>query len=201
MLFRSSTGPSPESSRIQVGNSYFEIYGIAVKMDSDTVTVAVNSRLPVGGIPYHGKQISWGDIVFDFDGTKYGVRFDTANDSLAGGNETGLYEVMELKSVTKANSGHTNFTSYKNYVARRSGFPSLGDLPIVNNGYFGNRDKMPTSMKSGHKVADIEMLDAAALAALGLDFADNLGIPASTYDSANPFSPRNKKSADRKSVV
>ena len=193
-----STGTSPESRRVKVGNSYFEIYGLAVKMDDDTVTVAINSRLPVGGVPYHGAQISWGDLVFDFEGKKYGVRFDSSNDSLDGNAALGLYEVTELKSVTKANKGHTNFTTYKNYVQDGGGEASLGDLPILDNGYFGNTDKMPTSIKTGIKVAGdgFEMLDAAQLAAKGLDFVTNLGIPASTYDPANPFSRRNKKPAN-----
>jgi len=57
---------------------------------------------------------------------------------------------------------------------------------------------MPTSIKTGIKVAGdgFEMLDAAQLAAKGLDFVTNLGIPASTYDPANPFSRRNKKPAN-----
>ncbi|MEK8019385.1 MAG: XDD3 family exosortase-dependent surface protein, partial [Candidatus Parabeggiatoa sp.] len=193
-----STGTSPEFGVVRVGNAYFEIYGIAVRVDKDTVTVALNSRLPLGGVPYHGTLITWGDIVFDFDGTKYGVRFDATNDSLGGGDETGLYEVTELKSVSKANKGHTNFSTYESYVTQRSGEPSLGDMPNLNNGYFGNTAPIPTSIKTGIKVANdgFEMLDATQLAAKGLDFATNLGIPASAYDPSNPYSSSNKKPAN-----
>jgi len=193
-----STGPSPESGGVKVGNSYFEIYGLAVRMDKETVTVAINSRLPEGGISYHQTLITWGDIVFDFGGKKYGVRFDSSNDSLTGNAALGLYEVTELKSVSKANKGHKNFTTYKNYVTNRGGEPSLGDLPILDNGYFGNTDKIPTSIKTGIKVADdgFEMLDATQLAAKGLDFATNLGIPASAYDPNNPYSKNHKKPAN-----
>jgi len=191
-----STGTSPESGSVKVGNVYFEIYGIAVKMSEDTVTVAINSRLPIGGIPFKGKQISWGDIVFDFADKMYGVRFDGSNNSLDGGDETGLYEVTKLKSVSKANSGHTNFATYESYVKKGKGKPSLGDMSNLNNGYFGNTDKMPTSLASGNKVANITMLDAAALAGMKLDFATNLKIPASTYDPANPFSSANPKPAN-----
>jgi hypothetical protein len=193
-----STGISPEYSSTKVGNAYFEIYGLAVRMDNETVTVAINSRLPVGGIPYREVQISWGDIVLDFEGKKYGVRFDSSNDSLDSSAPVGLYEVTELKSVSKANSGHTNFTTYDKYVTRGGGAPSLGDMPNLNNGYFGNTDKMPTSIMTGIKVADdgFEMLDAAQLAAKGLDFATNLGIPASAYDPNNPYSSSNKKPAN-----
>jgi hypothetical protein len=190
-----SSGISPEYGVVRVANTYFEIYGIAVRMDKNTVTVALNSRLPVGGIMYKETLVTWGDIVFDFDGTKYGVRFDATNDSLDGGDETGLYEVTELKSVNKANHGHTNFTTYESYITRRRGEPLLGDLPNLNNGYFGNTDPMPTSIKTGTKVADdgFEMLNADQLEAKGLDFVANLGIPASTYDPAEPFNNSNKK--------
>jgi hypothetical protein len=193
------TGKSPESSSTQVGNTYFEIYGIAVKMDNDTVTVAINSRLPAGGVQYPNAVIAFGDVIFDFDGKKYGIRFDSSNDSLDGSPAAvGLYEVTELKSVTKANHGHRNFTSYDKAVTRKGGAPSLGDMPNLNNGYFGNRDKMPTSIESGVKVTGdgFEMLDAAQLAAKGLDFATNLGIPASAYDPNNPYNSSNQKPAN-----
>ena len=191
-----STGPSPESGSVKVGNAYFEIYGVAVRVGEKTVTVAINSRLPMGGIFFNNTMITWGDIVFDFAGTKYGVRFDATNDSLDGGDETGLYEVTGLKSVSKANSGHDNFTTYESFVTGGLGEPSLGDLPNLNNSYFGNTDKMPTSLASGNKVADITMLDAAVLTGMKLDFAANLGIPASTYDPDNPFSSANPKPAN-----
>jgi len=193
-----STGTSPESRRVKVGNTYFEIYGIAVRVDKETVTVALNSRLPVGGVLYKRTMINWGDIIFDFDGNgtkKYGVRFDATNDSLDDSAAPGLYEVTELKSVSKANSGHTNFSTYDDYVTQRGGEPSLGDMSNLDNDYFGNTDKMPTSIKTGIKVAGdgFEMLDATQLAAKGLDFAGELEIPASAYDPNNPYSNRNKK--------
>ena len=193
-----STGISPESRSTKVGNAYFEIYGLAVRMDKESVTVAINSRLPIGGVQYPTAMIAFGDVIFDFYGKKYGIRFDSSNDSLDGSAAVGLYEVTELKSVSKANSGHTNFTTYKNYVENRHGYPSLGDLTITNNGYFGNTDKMPTSIKAGIKVADdgFEMLDGTQLAAKGLSFATNLGIPASAYDPNSPYSKNNKKPAN-----
>jgi hypothetical protein len=178
-----------------VSNAYFEIYGIAVRVDKETVTVALNSRLPVGGVMYKGTLITWGDIVFDFEGKKYGVRFDATNDSLDGSATLGLYEVTELKSVSKANAGHTNFTTYDNFVTKGKGEPSLGDMSNLGNSYFGDTDPMPTSIKTGIKVAGdgFEMLDATQLAAKGLDFATKLGIPASAYDPNNPYSNSNKK--------
>ncbi len=190
-----STGTSPEFGVVRVSNAYFEIYGIAVRVDKETVTVALNSRLPVGGVMYKGTLITWGDIVFDFEGKKYGVRFDATNDSLDGGDETGLYEVTELKSVSKANAGHDNFTAYDNFVTQRGGEPSLGDMSNLDNDYFGNTDKMPTSIKTGIKVANdgFDMLDATQLAAKGLDFAGELEIPASAYDPSKPYSNSKKK--------
>jgi len=193
-----STGTSPEFGVVRVGNTYFEIYGIAVRVDKETVTVALNSRLPVGGVLYKRNMINWGDIIFDFDGNgtkKYGVRFDATNDSLDDSAAPGLYEVTELKSVSKANSGHTNFSTYDDYVTQRGGEPSLGDMSNLDNDYFGNTDKMPTSIKTGIKVANdgFEMLDATQLAAKGLDFAGELEIPASAYDPSKPYSNSKKK--------
>jgi hypothetical protein len=194
-----SSGTSPESTRIKVGNTYFEIYGMAVRVDKETVTVALNSRLPVGGVPYNGVQITWGDVVFDFNnGKKYGIRFDATNDSLDGSAEVGLYDVTEFKSVSKANAGHTNFSIYDSYIKRRGGNPLLGDLPNLDNGYFGNYDPMPTSIETGTKIANdgFVMLDADELATRGLDFASEFSIPASAYDPNNPYSESNPKPAD-----
>jgi hypothetical protein len=185
------------SSPVAVGNTEFEIYGMATRVDKDTVTVAINSRLPVGGMSYHGTQITWGDIVFDFfdpnnpeeSKIKYGVHFDAASNS---GVEdgVGLYKVTGLKSVAKANRGHANFTTYKNYISRKGGHPSLGDLPIVDNGYFGNTDAMPTSIKTGIKVANDEfvMLNKSQLAGMGLDFATGLSMdPEGLEPGDNPL--------------
>jgi hypothetical protein len=199
------------SSPVKVGNTEFEIYGMAVKADKYTVTVAINSRLPVGGMSYHGEQITWGDLIFDFleptgpneigeSKIKYGVHFDAASDSGVVDDGVGLYEVTGLKSVYKANSGHKNFTTYKNYISRKQGHPSLGDLPIVDNGYFGNKDKMPTSIDTGTKVADdgFEMLNKIQLEGMGLNFVNGLAgmIPAGLEENLPPphdpaHSPRN----------
>lgn len=184
-----SSGTSPESDVVRVGNTYFEIYGMAIRVDKDTVTVALNGRMPIGGILYKGAQITWGDVIFDFgNGKNYGIHFDGASDSLDGNAELGLYDVTEFKSVSKANAGHRNFTTYDSYIKRRGGEPSLGDLPNLNNGYFGNTDPMPTSIKTGTKIADdgFVMLDADELAARGLDFATNLNIPANSGSSPKP---------------
>lgn len=185
------------TSPVAVGNTEFEIYGMAVRVDQNTVTVAINSRLPVGGISYHGTQISWGDFVFDFDpdntdSKKYGVRFDDKSDS---GVDVGFYEVTGLKSVYKDNHGHGNFTSYNRYTTRRNGHPSLGDLPILDNDYFGNGDAMPTSIDTGTPVVDdgFVMLDKTQLESMGLDFVAGLTckVPAGVdeIDDITPVEP------------
>jgi hypothetical protein len=173
----------------KVSNKVFEIYAIAVKIDRDTVTVAINSRLPMGGVSDHGVQSSWGDFIFDFDGIQYGIRFDELNDTTVGSATLGLYKDVVTKSVSKANLGHRNFTTYKRYIKRRGGTPTLGDIPITNNSYFGNTAKMPTTIDTGTKIDDdgFALLDATQLAAEGLDFAANTSIPASTNDPDNPY--------------
>lgn len=193
------TGRSPEfPEETKVGNTYFEMYGFAVRMDKETVTVAINSRVPLGGVQYPTALIAFGDFVFDFDGKKYGIRFEAANDSLDSNAELGLYEITEFKSVSKANVGHRNFITYQHFVTNGGGNPSLGDMSIVGNGYFVDSDSIPTSIKTGTKVVNdgFVMLDADELATRGLDFADKLGIPASAYDPNNPYSESNPKPAD-----
>jgi len=173
----------------EVSNTVFEIYAIAVKIDRDTVTVAINSRLPMGGVSDNGVQSSWGDFIFDFDGTQYGIRFDELNDTTVGSAALGLYKDVVTKSVSIDNLGHRNFNTYKKYIKRRGGTPTLGDIPIINNSYFGNTAKMPTTIDTGTKVDDdgFALLDATQLAAEGLDFAANTSVLASTNDPDNPY--------------
>ncbi len=188
-----SSGDSPESSTNSVGNTYFEVYGSAIKLDDETVTVAINARLPLGGGVGNSRKIAWSDFFIDFNGKLYGVRFDNKNDTTY---PVGLYEVSQATSLTKSNSGHSTFSDYSAYIKNRGGLPTLGDLSILDNGYFRNADKMPTVIKTGVKVADIQILDNATLTAQGLDFATNLGLAPSRYTPTTPYSSTNKKPAN-----
>jgi len=187
-----SSGDSPETRSNLVGNSYYEVYGAAIKLEDETVTIAVNTRLPMGGDGRYS-TVAWSDLFIDFGGKLYGVRFDNKNDTAY---PVGLYEVSQTASLTKSNYGYSNFIEYESHIRNDGGSPSLGDLPILDNGYFRNGDPMPTTIKTGVKVADIQLLDSGALAAKGLDFATNLGLAPSRYTPATPYSSTNKKPAN-----
>ncbi|WP_176329792.1 XDD3 family exosortase-dependent surface protein [Thioflexithrix psekupsensis] len=151
------------------GGNGFEVYSLSMKQVGEEVTVVIRTNLPLEGLNYGGKNISWGDLMLDFSAnaqggkvfemkmpkaTKqnpnpvmpksgvYAVRFSAANDS--GVSELGLYDVISNKSVVSSNYG---WSSLKNYLDNAkvdfSGnpvVPSLGHVSI-DNSYFANFDK------------------------------------------------------------
>jgi hypothetical protein len=163
-----------------IGGTLFELYGVGVK-ETETeagivVTIAMNTNLPLE--EGDGDGVTWGDLTLDFDAVKYGIRFvPRGTGSNSGVSDIGLYRNVENKYVAKNNSGFNSLNDYRNYVVNRDGEPSLGDLAIIDNGYFGNYDKIPTSIKNGTLVdAQFSMLTAAQLAEIGLVFpADYAG--------------------------
>lgn len=149
------------------GDSFLEIRGMAVKIDNGVMTVAINAGMDANGraVTYAqvaDKHVGFSDMVFDFGGKKYAVKFATDNDS--GVASTGLYENITLKDVTAENYGWDSFIAYNR--------GDLGALPIHND-YFSWEAKrsVPESIKTGTKVGDITALNAAQLAAMGLNFA------------------------------
>lgn len=153
------------------GFSKLEIYGMATKIEAGTMTIAINANMQGQDVLYYKKKrIDFGDMIFDFSGTKYAVKF--AVDSDSGVTEPGLYADVTLKDVTKYNHGWHTFKSYNKYLKGRG---NLGALTLKND-YFSWKAKrsVPMSIKTGTKVGDITLLSEAELLAKGLDFAGNL---------------------------
>src|SRR6476661_2936318 len=167
----------------QFGGGAFEFYGMAVNETSDKVSIAINSNLSLAGYADSDAargNINYGDLFFNFSGQNFkmasatnslfAVRFADGNDS--GVATTGVYKDVTAKNVTQTNSGFSNLNQYNTLVASQGKTPSLGDLDATDP-YFeqtGNNTIL-TSIATGTKVGDIEFLTAAALSALGLNFA------------------------------
>jgi hypothetical protein len=159
------------------GFNIFEIYGMAVKIEDGVMTVAIKANMDASAATRfaHGAAqdgyIGFSDMVFDFSGTKYAVKFAEGTNS--GVASKGLYENITLKDVTAENYGWDSFKAYNR--------GDLGALPIHND-YFSwdAKRSVPESIKTGTKVGDITALSAAQLAAMGLNFASK-GISGGTY--------------------
>jgi len=170
------------------GLNALEIYGMAVEIEGGVMTVAINANMGPGGTSnFSGlssntinkiadRHVSFSDLVLDFSGTKYAVKFTTDNDS--GVTEQGLYESITLKDVTEENAGWPSFKAYSNYIGGKG---DLGKLALQND-YFSwyAARSVPMSIKTGTKVGDITALSATQLANMGLNFTGN-GISGGTY--------------------
>ena len=161
----------------------FEIFGMAVKQDRDTVYVAFNTNMPIGGVfdkRADDGHIGWGDVIFNFGGNNYGVHF-AANQ--AGVPSVGLYKDINTADVTSENFGWPHLQRYRRYLEGRGVAASLGDLP-ADTTYFSQTDNnIPMVITSGTEVegANFEMMDADALADMGLDFESNIPDSSGKY--------------------
>ncbi|WP_413161702.1 PEP-CTERM sorting domain-containing protein [Capilliphycus salinus ALCB114379] len=124
--------------------SKYEMFGMAIKADQDTVSIAINANIPLLGNYAGGAaddNVGYGDLFFNFSGKAFkdasaanqlfGIRFAGSNDSGVG--SVGVYGDVQAKSVVSSNSGWSSFNSYQNWVEGN------------------NRDKTPgaTGTKSG----------------------------------------------------
>ncbi|MGD1850533.1 MAG: XDD3 family exosortase-dependent surface protein, partial [Cyanophyceae cyanobacterium] len=99
------------------GNGIFEMYGMAYKQNGNTLSFAINSAMGIEGNYWNGaadNNVGYGDLMLNFGGTKYGVRFSDSNDS--GVAETGLYSDITTMDVTSTNSGWKSAKAYESYV-------------------------------------------------------------------------------------
>jgi hypothetical protein len=176
-------------SRGVVGEgSAYEFYGMALKSTADRVFVAINSNLdPVNGQYSSGatgdQRIDYGDLFLNFsgksfadaeaDGDLFGVRFAGGNDSQV---QTGVYRNVTSEDLTASNSGFWDIDSHRYYVEGKGGSADFADLDWTGSGggqsqYFGSvyeDHNFATSIASGERVGDVELLNAAQL--VGLDF-------------------------------
>ncbi|MDJ1181324.1 hypothetical protein PJF56_20895, partial [Roseofilum sp. BLCC_M91] len=177
-----------------VGETIYEMYGMAVKEDPDTgrIWVALNANLPITGrtVPTQWDRftvpdgnIGWGDMFFDFSGTgnfqnaldsgqMFGVRFADTNDS---GVEAGVYRGVSGKSVVSENAGFWNLDSHNRHVVEKgTGLDSsMGDL-AWNDSYYYPYDrpgpvKMPNVIDSGERVGAVAIHNRTELENQGFD--------------------------------
>jgi hypothetical protein len=166
--------------------SAFEFYGMALKSTADQVFVAINSNLSLGGEKDSRADDGWidyGDLFLNFsgksfadaeaDGDLFGVRFAGGNDSQV---QTGVYRNVTSEDLTASNSGFWDIDSHRYYVEGKGGSADFADLDWTGSGggqsqYFGSvyeDHNFATSIASGERVGDVELLNAAQL--VGLDF-------------------------------
>jgi hypothetical protein len=145
-----------------VGNTIYEIYGIAIHEDleNNRIWVAFNSNLSIEGRPeteiffpgetqheeVPGDSVMWGDLFFDFNvqqsfqeanesSTLFGVRFSNHTN---GALEIGVYENVSGIGVGPENAGFSTLESYNRSVRGISGQDTwMGSLPW-NSPYFGH---------------------------------------------------------------
>ena len=160
-----------------VGGGVFEFYGLAIKAEAETLTIALNANLPLSG--YAAAEASdgvihWGDLFFNFSGQDFataaaagnlfGVRFNEENDS--GVDAAGVYSNVTPTSVVATNSGFSSFSDYNATVLSQGGTPSFGDLPADTN-YFDLSAAPPNAIAAGTKMGELDWAPNLT----GLDFA------------------------------
>jgi hypothetical protein len=181
-------------------DSIFEFYGMAVKSTADQVFVALSSNLPWQGDYTEGggaNHVGYGDLFLNFsgknfadaeaDGDLFGVRFTSHNDT----NEDlslGVYRNVTSEDLTGSNFGFKSIWDHASTVyfgeddkhdPRKDGMPSYGDLNWRGSGggytdYFGGvraEETFATSIASGERIGDVQLLNASQLA--GLDFGQH----------------------------
>ncbi|NJL02440.1 MAG: hypothetical protein HC910_18475 [Spirulinaceae cyanobacterium SM2_1_0] len=182
-----------ETNELDIGNSIYEIYGMAMKENPETgeIWVAINSNLPLTGrnvptvvndFPVPDGNIGWGDLWFDFSGTgnfeeafaadqMYGVRFADTNDS---GVSAGVYQAVQGTSVASTNAGYWNLRSYNDQIFDARGLNSwMGDKRWNDPYYDPYTDyttadgQMPNVIESGQRIGDVTIRTEEELAAQG----------------------------------
>lgn len=162
-------------------NSGFEFYGMAMTERDGKVYIGINSNLGLGGDAGGNPDvIYYGDLFFNFtgnglddaNGSLYGIHFDPGADSDSGVSEAGVYSNVTGKNVAADNFGFKSMTTHHNDTPDGA---TMADLSSRDD-YFQsgvNEDwKALNSIASGTKIGGIDMLDAVALQAVGLDFGN-----------------------------
>lgn len=163
----------------------FEMYGLGIKQDGETIYVGLDARLPITGQPRAGTlngTIAWGDLFFNFTGNPllnaqeslFGVRFASSNDASV--TSLGLYRNVTGRNIASLNNGFGSYTAHAQEVIALGGSPALGELTDAEaRGYTSNASW--NVIGAGQQVIDsaFESLDSAALSALGFDLNGALG--------------------------
>lgn len=170
-------------------DSVFEFYGMAMMEKDDQIYIGINSNLGLDGANSSLADdgvISYGDLFFNFtgdglddaNGNLFAINF--ANRTNSGASEAGVYQNVIGTNVAQQNSGFFHLNHHANTVnnlsVNRFGEGEgarIGDLASddaywqsgVNQNY-----KVINSIASGERIGGINMLEATALASLGLNF-------------------------------
>ena len=161
-----------------VGGDY-EIYGMAVLETESEIWVTVNANTPLLGHYFDGaadKNIGWGDLFVDLDGTNFesarddgdlfGVKFAGTNDSGVG--DTGVYSGIGTESVASDNSGFSSLSSHDNKVETDyGGTASLGDLNVDPNNIYYGENLSDNVIAYGQREGGITYRTERELAAMG----------------------------------
>ncbi len=178
------------------GGPDYEERGLAYRQIGKTGYFALSGGMPLTGVKSGvaanalNHSIAPGDLYLNFSshaliGTAdfnrpnevFAIRFASANDSLGNTPSTpntdrGLY--TNLMVVDLASPYNFGYDTLQSYYAAGFGAPSnaMGDLNTTTDvkNYLGYGDMYP-NIAAGAKLADISLLTAADLSAIGLDFA------------------------------
>lgn len=160
----------------QVGNTIYEIGGMAYTTTDTEVIFAFKSNLPLGGTSSSYAQdghVAWGDLILNFSGQN----LDTASNNallhairFRPGGETGLYNNVTAKDVAYENGMllyDRSLRGYNNYVINQGGNPNMGDLGPYDP-YFNQNHHVQNVMASGNRIGDVNLI--SDFSGLGLDF-------------------------------
>ncbi|WP_159787119.1 PEP-CTERM sorting domain-containing protein [Sodalinema gerasimenkoae] len=178
-----------DASGVVGSNSPFEFYGMALMEDGDNIYIGINSNLSLDGHNFSaasGGVISYGDLFFNFtgdglddaNGNLFAINF--ANNTDSGVQEAGVYQNVTGTNVAQQNSGFQHLNHHANTVNNLSVNKTgggegarIGDL-ASNDAYWqsgvNQNYKVINSIASGERIGGINMLEATALASLGLNF-------------------------------
>jgi len=179
---------SIETSGNGSGGAVYDFTGLAIKDTGDSIIVALNTGMSLGGTTYAGTKIGMGDLFFNFTGKDFAtanasgsllaVRFDPTTDSTNNNANlsptlTGVYSGVTAKSVALT---HYGYSSINQYFSHGYGTGTVeGDLSTQDAArtYYGNGGSGPiyNVIDKGTKVADVSLLTLDILKADGLDFA------------------------------
>jgi PEP-CTERM motif len=163
----------------------YDIRGIAMTTKGNDAYVAITGNIPLTGNTYAGKNISYGDLFFNFSGKKFnaaqgslfGVRFAQTNDSKA--PTLGLYAGVTATSVALQNYGYSSLDQYYNendgqYDKNHSQGSALATKAAAYD-YYSQHGPIQNVIGSGTKIGDISLLSMGDLSNVGLNFGSNAG--------------------------
>jgi len=179
---------SIETSGNGSGGAVYDFTGLAIKDTGDSIIVALNTGMSLGGTNDAGTKIGLGDLFFNFTGKDFAtanaegsllaVRFDPTTDSTNNNTNlsptlTGVYSGVTAKSVALTHDGYNSINQYFDYGW---GFGNVeGDLATQDavRNYYGSGGSGPiyNVIDTGTKVADVTLLTKDILKAGGLDFS------------------------------